>query len=205
MADGILSVTYEGYREPFDDRFGHLFHTAPVSSYRLRVEYRFVGDQFAGGPSWALRNSGVMFHAQSPESMGLDQDFPISLEAQFLGGNGEDPRPTANLCTPGTHVAIRGVVETRHCIEADAPTIHGDRWVTVELEVRGDSIIRHYVDDELVLEYTRPVVGGGEVNGFDASAKNDGAPLGSGYIAIQSESHPVEFRRIDLMPLGDRR
>ncbi|NNM31644.1 MAG: DUF1080 domain-containing protein [Gemmatimonadetes bacterium] len=203
VENGVLSVGYDAYDGPFDDRFGHLFHQTPRSDYRLRVEYRFVGEQMTGGPGWALRNSGVMFHSQSPQSMGDSQDFPISLEAQFLGGTGEGRRPTANLCTPGTHVTIQGTLETRHCIEADGPTIHGDAWVVVELEVLSDSIIRHYVDGELVLEYTNPVVGGGEVHGFDPAAKTDGAPLRSGYIAIQSESHPIEFRRIELLPLGD--
>ena len=203
VEDGLLSVSYDRYDTPFADRFGHLFYESPLSEYRLRIEYRFVGDQVVGGPDWALRNSGVMFHSQAPESMGLEQDFPVSLEAQFLGGNGQDPRPTANLCTPGTHVVIRGTLEESHCITADAPTIHGDAWVTVELEVHGDSIVRHYVGSDLVLEYSAPVVGGGEVAALDPSAKNDGEPLRSGYIALQSESHPIQFRRIELMPLGE--
>ncbi len=200
VEDGLLVVSYEGY-EAFDDRFGHLFYERPFRSYRLRVEYRFIGDQLVGGPEWAYRNSGVMFHSQGPATMGTDQDFPISLEAQFLGGNGRDPRPTANLCTPGTHVEMKGDLVTRHCVVAEGPTVHGDQWVTVEIEVHGDRLVRHIVNGTIVLEYGAPVVGGSEVSGFLPQAKRDGTPLGSGFLALQSESHPIQFRRVELLLL----
>jgi hypothetical protein len=201
VEDGLLTVGYEGYDE-FGGRFGHLFYAEPLAHYRLRVEYRFVGEQVAGGPGWAWRNSGVMFHAQSPESMTRDQDFPISLEAQFLGGNGTDERPTANLCTPGSHVVMDGSLVESHCVTARGPTIHGDAWVTVELEVLGDSLVTHLVDGDTVLQYARPVVGGGNVNRHDEAVKVDGLPLTGGFIALQSESHPVQFRSVMLKRLG---
>jgi hypothetical protein len=200
VEDGLLTVGYEGY-DAFDERFGHLFYERPFSHYQLRVEYRFVGEQAPGGPDWAFKNSGVMFHAQDPATMLREQDFPISLEVQFLGGNGTDPRPTANLCTPGTHVDIAGERVEEHCITADAPTIHGEEWVTVDVLVYGDSLIAHLVDGDTVMTYTRPVIGGGVVNGFDPSAKRDGERLGSGYIALQSESHPIQFRSVLLRQL----
>ncbi len=195
VEDGLLTVGYEGY-ESFDDRFGHLFYETPFSHYRLRVEYRFLGSQVSGGPGWAIRNSGVMLHAQSPGSMPRDQDFPISLEAQLLGGDGVEVRPTANLCTPGTHVDIDGEQVEEHCIAARAPTFHGEQWVTLDLLVLGDSLIAHILDGDTVLAYSRPVIGGGEVAGFDPAIKEDGRPMTEGYIAIQSESHPIQFRQI---------
>jgi hypothetical protein len=201
VEDGLLTVGYESYGE-FDDRFGHLFYRTPYSHYVLRVEYRFVGEQAPGGPGWAWRNSGVMFHAQSPESMGVDQDFPISLEAQFLGGDGTAERPTANLCTPGTHVEMGGALETAHCITAEAPTFHGDRWVTVDLVVRGGESISHVVAGDTVLAYAHPVVGGGVVDGYLPEAKVDGTPLTGGWIALQSESHPVQFRKVWIKRLS---
>lgn len=200
VEDGLLSVGYDGY-EAFGDRFGHLFYRSPFSRYVLRVEYRFVGDQLAGGPGWAWRNSGVMFHAQAPESMAVSQDFPISLEAQFLGGDGATPRPTANLCTPGTHVEMAGEPVEAHCITADGPTFHGDQWVTVDLVVRAGDAIAHVVAGDTVLAYNRPVVGGGVVNGYDPAAKVDGTLLTGGYIALQSESHPVQFRKVWIRQL----
>ena len=111
---GILEVRYDGYEE-FGGRFGHLFYERPFSSYRLRVEYRFVGEQCPGGPGWAFRNSGVMLHGQSAASMGRDQEFPVSIEVQLLGGRAAGERPTANLCTPGTHVVLNGELCKRHC------------------------------------------------------------------------------------------
>ncbi|MBI2435188.1 MAG: DUF1080 domain-containing protein, partial [Candidatus Hydrogenedentes bacterium] len=97
VEDGVLKVAYDAY-EKFEGKFGHLFYKYPYSNYRLRVEYRFVGEQVPGGPSWAWRNSGAMLHCQDPKSMGQDQDFPVSIEVQFLGGDDKEERHTANLC-----------------------------------------------------------------------------------------------------------
>lgn len=197
VEDGLLTVGYEGY-EAFEGRFGHIFYELPFSHYQLRVEYRFVGEQVSDGPGWALKNSGIMFHSQSPESMLRDQDFPISVEVQFLGGNGTDPRPTANLCTPGTHVVMDGALFESHCVESTSLTFHGEEWVTVDLIVYGDSIVHHVVNGDTVMTYSGPVVGGGVVNGYDPAAKVDGTALRSGYIALQSESHPIQFRSVLL-------
>ena len=132
VEDGLLRVVYDDY-EAFDGTFGHLFFETPFSHYRLRVEYRFVGEQTPGGPGWAFRNSGVMLHGQAPESMTVDQEFPVSIEAQMLGGDGEHDRPTGNLCTPGTHVEMKGELVTQHCVNSSSKTYHGDEWVTLEL------------------------------------------------------------------------
>jgi hypothetical protein len=199
---GLLTVGYENY-DGFDSQFGHLFYEQPFSHYELRVEYRFVGQQIPGGPEWAFKNSGVMFHSQSPASVLRDQDFPISLEAQLLGGNGVDNRPTANLCTPGTHVEIDGELVETHCISSRSPTFHGEEWVTLDLLVLGDSLIAHLVNGDTVMTYAKPVIGGGVVNGFDAAAKRDGRRLTEGYIALQSESHPVQFRQVLARRLRD--
>ncbi len=195
VEDGLLTVTYDNY-DDFAGRFGHLFYEEPFSHYQLRVEYRFVGDQIPDAPEWAFKNSGVMFHAQPPESMRRDQDFPISLEAQLLGGNGADERPTANLCTPGTHVEIDGALVEEHCVRSKSITFHAEEWVTLDLVVLGDSLITHVINGDTVMMYSRPVIGGGVVNGFDVSVKQDGMVLTEGYIALQSESHPIQFRQV---------
>ena len=201
VEDGLLTVSYENY-DGFNGHFGHLFFKESFSHYQLRVEYRFVGNQLPDGPTWAFKNSGVMFHAQSPESMLRDQNFPISLEAQLLGGNGVDERPTANLCTPGTHVEMNGALVEDHCITASAPTIHGEEWVTLDLLVLGDSLIAHIMGDDTVLVYSKPVIGGDAVNDFDEAVKQDGQRLTGGYIALQSESHPIQFRQVLLKNLA---
>jgi hypothetical protein len=201
VEDGVLQVRYDGY-ERFDAQFGHLFFETPFSHYRLVVEYRFVGEQAPGGPEWARRNSGVMLHAQDPGTMALDQDFPISVEVQFLGGLGEGPRPTANVCTPGTEIVIAGETAAAHCIESSSPTFDGDQWVRSETIVLGDSLIVHVVNGDTVLQYTEPTIGGGVVNGYDPAVKLDGTSLRSGFIALQSESHPIDFRVVRLLDLS---
>jgi len=200
VKDGLLEVRYDGY-DRFDGRFGHLFFETPFSHYRLVVEYRFVGEQTPGGPDWARRNSGVMIHSQDPATMTRDQDFPISVEVQLLGGLGEGPRPTGNVCTPGTEIVINGEQARSHCIESSSPTFDGDQWVRSETIVLGDSLIVHMINGDTVLVYTKPTIGGGAVNRYDPSVKVDGTPLRSGFISLQSESHPVDFRRVQLLDL----
>jgi hypothetical protein len=196
---GVLKVRYDRY-DGFKNRFGHLFYKTPGSNYSLRVVYRFVGEQCPGGPGWALRNSGVMIHGQAPETMRKDQAFPVSIEVQILGGNGRDPRTTGNLCTPGTHVEMDGKLVTRHCISSTSKTVHGDAWVTLEIEVRGAGRIVHRIDGEKALEYSKP-----QYDPSDADARRlmGGGPalIGGGSISLQSESHPAEFRSVEIRPL----
>ncbi len=197
VADGMLQVRYDEYGDNFDRRFGHLFYQHKYSHYVIRVEYRFVGQQCPGGPGWALRNSGIMLHGQDPKSMETEQDFPVSIEVQLLGGDGSNPRSNANLCTPGTHVEMDGKLVSRHCINSTSETYHGDQWVTVEIEVRGGKQIRHMINGQVVLSYEKPQLDEG-----DPSAKKlivDGnLILGDGYISLQSESHPIDFRKVEI-------
>ena len=200
VEDGRIKVLYDGYDE-FQERFGHLFYKQQYGFYVLGIEYRFVGDQVPGGPGWAIRNSGAMLHCQDPQTMGKDQDFPISIEVQLLGGNGTDERTTANLCTPGTNVVMDGKLFTNHCVSSQSKTYHGDQWVRVDVLVLGDSLMEHFVQGQSVLRYEKPQIGAGNVINYDESVKKDGMLLREGYIALQSESHPVEFRKVELLNL----
>jgi len=197
---GLLKVVYDQYGR-FDQQFGHLFYKKPFSHYKIRVEYRFVGEQAPGTPEWAIRNNGIMLHCQAPESMEKEQDFPISIEVQLLGGLGKGERPTANLCTPGTHVVLNGKLWTQHCLNSTSKTYNGDQWVTVEAVVLGDSIIYHLVEGDTVLTYEKPQIGGGVVHNFNKEFKVDGTPLKRGYISLQSEGHPTEFRKVEVLDL----
>jgi hypothetical protein len=198
--DGRLIVAYDQYAN-FDARFGHIFYRDTYSYYRMAIEYRFLGEQARGGPAWALRNSGIMVHGQRPETIRKDQDFPISIEVQLLGGSGTGERTTANLCTPGTNVVIAGALFTTHCLNSQSKTYHGDRWVRVEVEVLGSEAITHFVEGEPVLRYEKPQIGGGNVINVDPAVKKDGTLLSEGTISLQAESHPVEFRKVELLNL----
>jgi hypothetical protein len=204
VQDSLLKVSYDGY-SAFDDKFGHLFYKRKFSNYILKLEYRFTGEQVKGGPEWAFRNSGAMLHCQDPATMGKDQDFPISIEVQLLGGNGSYDRTTANLCTPGTNVVMDGKLITDHCISSTSKTYHGDQWVTLHVLVLGDSVIEHIMEGKTVLRYEKPQIGGGNVANFDPAVKKDGMLLEEGYISLQSESHPVEFKKVELLDLSGYR
>lgn len=201
VEDGMLQVRYDGY-EDFDQQYGHIYFNKPFSHYILSVEYRFVGEQAQGGEGWAFRNSGAMLHCQDPKTILKDQDFPISVEGQLLGGDGVNPRTTSNLCTPGTHVVMEGELFTPHCINSSSKTYHGDQWVTAQFLVLGDSVIHHILEGESVITYFSPQIGGGNVANFDPEVKVDGKLLGAGFISLQSESHPIDFRKVELFDLA---
>lgn len=200
VENGVIKVGYEGY-DQFDQQYGHIFYNKPYSYYLLRVEYRFVGEQAKGGEGWAWRNSGIMLHGQEPHTMLKDQDFPISLEAQLLGGNGKEERSTGNLCTPGTEVVYKNEQYTPHCLNSNSKTYAGDQWVTADVLVLGDSIIKHIINRDTVMVYTKPTINGGGVSNYDPKVKQDGKLLSSGYFSLQSESHPIEFRKVAIIDL----
>lgn len=201
VKDGNLIISYDEY-ENFDNKFGHIFYDKEFSNYKIRVEYRFVGEQVPEGPGWAFRNNGIMLHCQSPESMRIEQAFPVSIEAQMLGGNGTDERSTGNVCTPGTNFEMNGKLITNHCTNSNSKTFHGDQWVTMEVEVYADSLIKHFVNGELVLQYEKPQLDPSDKDAQKLLAQNtNNLKLGKGYIALQAESHPTEFRKIEILEL----
>jgi hypothetical protein len=204
VENGLLEVRYDKKAYPtFDGRFGHLFYKEPFSYYRVAVEYRFVGQQVPGGPAWALRNSGVMLHSPDPRTMPRDQTFPISIEGQLLGGNSDGKaRPTANMCSPGTEIVYQGKLYKDHCLNSTSPTFDGEQWVHAEFEVHGSGTITNSVNGKQVLQFEMPQYGGGTVDNFNASTKLDGNLIDSGFISLQSESHPIDFRKVEILNLA---
>lgn len=214
VEDGMLRVVYDAY-ETFDDKYGHLYYKTPFSHYILNYEYRFTGNQTPGGAAWNVRNSGVMFHSQAATSLTFEQTFPVSLEMQLLGGLGKGTRHTGNLCTPGTQVYMDGRFRMEHCIDSDSKTYDGDRWVKASLIVLGDSVAHQLIEGDTVLTFQRLEIGGNFVDkngmnwqagGFTAQAAaywdaRNATPLKSGYIALQAESHPIDFKNIELLNL----
>ncbi|PQV48342.1 uncharacterized protein DUF1080 [Jejuia pallidilutea] len=200
VEDDVLKVSYKNY-DSFNNAFGHLFYKKPYSNYKFRMDYRFTGEQVLGGKPWAFKNSGVMIHCEDPKNMGLQQNFPVSIEVQLLGGNDTDARSTGNLCTPGTHVFYKDSLVTEHIIQSSSKTFHGEQWVNLEIEVRNDSIIKHFINGENVLSYTKPHIGGAVNYNQDIWKLKENQPLKGGYISLQSESHPIEFKNIELLEL----
>ena len=201
VEDGVLKVSYDQY-DRFRGEFGHLFYNRKFSHYRIRVEYRFTGTQIAGGPDWALLNSGIMIHCQSPESMRKDQDFPVSIEVQLLGDDGSGTRTTGNVCTPGTNIVMGGKLVTDHCAITSKRTVPVNAWATMEAEVHGSGIIRHILNGEVVSEYENPQL---DLRDSDARqlAPGDELLLKEGYISLQAETHPVEFRKVEILILDE--
>lgn len=202
VTDGVIQASFDGYEGDFNDRFGHLFYDTPFSSYRFRMKYKFTGEQAQNGPEWAWRNSGIMVHCQDPKTMAVEQDFPLCIEVQLLGGREEGERSTGNLCTPGSHVIMGDSLMMDHCLNSTSATYRGDQWVNVMVEVFADSLVRHIIEGDTVMTYYHPQVGGGAIS--PPSALAEGTPMTSGWISIQSESHPIEFKEIQIMDLATK-
>lgn len=198
VEDSILSIRYDAYGPEFGERFGALFYDKELTNYRLKVEYRFVGETASGAPEWGYRDSGVQIHTQAPNSVKLDQRFPICLEYNLHGGNGTDERPLGAICGIGTFVEIDSVLSNEFCNPANVSrTFHGDQWVSVEIDVK-DGNMKHYVNGEEILSYSNPVYDA--ENEFAKSLiKNGDTSVKSGYISLQSNSHPIDFRKIEIL------
>ena len=202
VEDSIIKVRYDNYEGDFNDRFGHLYFDTPYSKFHLSMEYRFVGELYPGAPSYTLKNSGIMFHSQDPRTMPKEQNWPISVEMQFLAGINEgEARPTGNMCSPGTEIEYEGKMYPDHCLNSTSDTYYGDQWVKAELIVLGDSLVTHLINGKIVLEYTKPQIGGDVVEGFDPKSKKDGQLLKEGFIALQSEGQPIDFRNVKIKNL----
>ncbi len=198
VEDGILSIRYDGYGPDFKNRFGALYFTEKLSNYRLKVEYRFVGETAPGAPDWGFRDSGVQFHSQAPETIKLDQQFPVCLEYNLHGGNGTDERPVGEICANGMFVVINGEKNDSYCTPPTVKrTFHGDQWVTLEIDVN-HGVITHYVNGEQILRYGNATY---DLENEIAKAMihNGDASVTEGYISLQSNSHPIDFRKIELL------
>lgn len=202
VKDGMIQVSYDGYQK-FDSQFGHLFTNIAYSHYILRLEYRFTGKMMADAPGYVNLNSGVMIHSQTPQSMGMKQGFPCSLEVQFLADEGKGRRATGNVCTPGTNLEMNGKLVTQHIVESSAPTFPPEEWVKVEVEVHGGDEVIHRINGVEVLRYQKPQLDprGELAPAGDLLAAGAGISLKYGHIALQAEGQPVWFRNIELKSL----
>lgn len=199
--DGIIKIRYDQYGD-YNDQFAHLYYKEPFSHFHLKLEYRFFGELQKGAPDYTLLNSGVMFHSQDPKTILKEQNWPISVEMQFLAGLGDGkPRPTGNMCSPGTEIVYNGELYKDHCLNSSSKTFDKDEWVRAELIVHGDSLVTHIINGDTVLQYSKPSIGGGVVQGFDSALWQVGKPLTSGFIGLQSEGQPIDFRNIELKKL----
>ena len=201
VEDGLIKVRYDQYAD-FNDQFSHLYYKKPFSNFHLKLEYHFTGELQKGAPDYTLLNSGVMYHSQDPHSILKEQNWPISVEMQFLAGLDDGkPRPTGNMCSPGTEIVYQDRMYDGHCLNSTSKTYDKDEWVKAELIVWNDSLITHIINGDTVLRYSKPTMGGGVVQGLDSTLWQVGKPLTSGYIGLQSEGQPIDFRNIELKEL----
>ena len=200
VEDGMLKVSYSGY-EKFDMQFGHIFTNLAYSDYILRLDYKILGSGLPDAPDWTNLNSGVMIHAQSPQSMRIEQGFPVSIEAQFLSEGATAGTQTGNAVTPGTHVVMDGKLSTKHINDSDSELFPLDSWVTFEVEVHGNREIIHRVNGKEVIRYAQPQLDDADIDAKRLLAMGANRQLSRGFIALQAEGQPIWFRNIQLKVL----
>jgi hypothetical protein len=198
VEDGMLKVSYQQY-DKFGDRFGSLFYMTKFSHYWIRAEYRFVGSLAPGAPRWAYKNSGLQLHSQAPETMRKEQQFPVSVEFDIVGGRSFGSQPTGDVCQNGTHVLVGGAPVKGLCSKVGDVTIRDDGWTTALAEVDGGTRVRQIVNGALVVEYTDLTLDEANADARRLMASGAGKALTSGYISIQSNGYPIEFRRIEVL------
>jgi hypothetical protein len=202
VEDGILKVDYSKFAA-FNGRFGHLFYKQKLSSYILHVEYRFVGELLPDAPSYCIRNSGVMVCSQSPESMDVTENWPVSIEVQLLGCTDKLKQTTANICTPGTTISYKGSPTSEHCINASSKYYNNGEWVNLDIVVHSGKEIINMVNGDTVLVTSEPRVGGFLLP--DNYPVPEGTLLQDGFIALQAEGQSIDFRNIKLQILDNKK
>jgi hypothetical protein len=141
-----------------------------------------------------------MVFSEDPSKVMGNPSFPPLIEIQLLGfGNSAGFNTNDNICMNGGAVAqtVNGspYMGGNNCVGSSAPlaaTAKTGVWMTTEAEIRGAGTSSVYVEGDV----TTPVSTFSQV-----VYKN--APVVSGYMSIQSESQPCEFRKIELKELPE--
>jgi hypothetical protein len=203
VRDGAIVVSYDGY-DAFGERFGHLFYKTPFKAYRFRMEYRFLEAHPSDTPAWAIANSGVMIFSQDPKSMAVADSFPVSVEAQILGPAPGQERFNGNICSPGTNVVMDGKLITTHCINSKTPAGPNGVWATFEIEAHPGGEVVQKVNGVETIRYSQVQL---DPTGNMANSKplveaaGGKLMMDGGWICLQSEGNPIEFRKIEILEL----
>jgi hypothetical protein len=201
VEQGLLKVSYQQY-DQFGNRFGSLFYQQPFAHYWLRAQYRFPAGELApGAPGWAFKNSGIQLHSQDPRSMLKEQQFPVSVEFDLVGGRSFGSSPTGDVCHYGTLVSIGGARVKALCSKLSDLTIRDDQWVTALVEVDEAKHVRQVVNGGLIVEYTDLALDEQNSDARRLLAAGANRALGAGFISIQSNGFPIEFRSIEILPV----
>jgi hypothetical protein len=188
VSDGVMRVSGE--------ETGGIVSEKSYRDYVLRVEYRWVGKS-VGSRLGMAADTGVLYHSQG-EMFAWNGLWMRSFECNILRGRTGD---FIIVSDKGAPVRYAATVEGRVVADEanisnwfrlgswanteDTPDVFPERrygeWNRLEIVCDG-SRVEHWLNDVLVFE-----------------AEN--LTPSQGRIQIQSEGHPVEFRRIDLKAL----
>jgi hypothetical protein len=71
----------------------------------------------------------------------------------------------------------------------------------MEIEVLGNKVIKYMLDGQIIAEFNNPQLDEENENARKLIKDGD-IMLHEGYIALQAESHPVEFRKVEILDLN---
>jgi hypothetical protein len=98
-------------------------------------------------------------------------------------------------------VFYNGAFTEEHCISSTSKNYYDGEWVTLDIIVHGSKAIYHVIDGDTVLTYTNPQVGGMLLP--ENYPVPSGTFLEDGYIALQAEGTPIDFRKVELKILNE--
>ena len=190
VRDGLLTVSYDKY-EKFDNKFGHLFYQHAFSLPHP-PQYRFTASRPSAAPA-GFRNSGIRVHCQDPATMTKDQNFLFRSRSNSSAATAVTNAPPAP-CTPGTRRQEWQARYQFHCINSTSDTFHGDQWVTAES--KSAAAKSSDISSTARLFLNTPARSLTRAMAMPRAADNAGTMLSKGWISLQAESHPVQFRNI---------
>lgn len=189
----VIKVLYDKYPNlEFGGRCGNLYYNRRLTNYRIKVTYRFQEPLVKNPVGWSKNNSGLMIFGIDPATVTGDPEFPPLIEIQLLGspsqpGGGGTTSP--NYCEPGgmTMQQHTGGCGNNGTGKTPNPAA---QWTTVEADVHvtgQTKIYQHPDTTNAVLTMSGP--------------RYQNAAVTGGYIALQSEGQPIEYKDILLKEL----
>jgi hypothetical protein len=77
--------------------------------------------------------------------------------------------------------------------------MHGEQWVIAEIVVKGSEMIEHKINGKTVLSYSKPQYDPGDKTAKPLIKDAKNLLIEGGSISLQSESHPIDFRKVEIM------
>lgn len=186
----VIRIAYDKYpNQSFDGRIGNLYYNKRLTNYRVRVTYRFIEPQAKNPVSWGRNNSALMIFAVDPYTITGDPQLPPMIELQLLGSPSAGGTTSPNYCDLGGMSMQQHSARCGNNGSGKAPN-PANQWTTVEAEVHVTGVTKVFQ----LPDTTNPAQ-------TMSGPRYMNQAVTGGFVALQSESQPIEFKDILLKEL----